>query len=132
MTDRLRNSGQPTKEIRRAPKEKDARGETRTSYSDVERTFVAWHRAAVGVDDAGLAAQVDDFAALGDPLAVHDVELDLAERRGDLVLDHLHADVVADDLVGLLHRAGAADIQAHRGVELQSVAAGRRLRRAVH
>jgi hypothetical protein len=65
--------------------------------------------------------------SLGDALAVHDVELDLAERRRDLVLDDLHAGLVADDLVALLDRADAADVEADRGVELQRVAAGGRL-----
>src|SRR5690606_40624123 len=84
------------------------------------------------LDHSGLHAQIDVLAELGDPLAVHDVELYLAERRGDLVLDHLHPDVVADNLVAHLDRAGAADVQAHRGVELQRVAARGGLRAAVH
>src|SRR5882757_3997704 len=38
------------------------------------------------LDDAGLDAEVEDFAHLGDTLAVHDVEFDLLERRRQLVL----------------------------------------------
>src|SRR5690606_10875078 len=84
------------------------------------------------LDDAGLDAEVDDLAQLGDALAVHDVEDDLAERRGDLVLDHLHPGGVADHLVAVLDRARAADVETDRGVELQRIAAGSGLGRAVH
>ena len=41
------------------------------------------------LDHAGLDAKVQDLAGLGNPLAVHDVEFDLLERRRDLVLHHL-------------------------------------------
>ena len=34
------------------------------------------------LDDAGLDAEIDELADLGDALAVHDVELDLLERAG--------------------------------------------------
>ena len=64
--------------------------------------------------------------------AVHDVELDLLERRRELVLDHLDAGLVADHLVALLDRADPADVETHRGVEFQRMTAGRRLGRAVH
>jgi hypothetical protein len=84
------------------------------------------------LDDAGLDAEIEDLAELGDALAVHDVELDLLERRRHLVLDHLHPGGVADDVVAVLDLAGAADVEADRGVEFQRVAAGRRLRIAVH
>ncbi len=33
------------------------------------------------LDDAGLDAQIDQFAGLGDAHAIHDVELDLLEGR---------------------------------------------------
>ncbi len=49
-------------------------------------------------DDAFLDAQVEETALLGDAEAVHEVELRLTERRGDLVLDDLGADAVADDV----------------------------------
>ncbi len=82
--------------------------------------------------DTGLDAEVDQLAGLGDALAVHDVELDLLERRRQLVLDHLHAGLVADHLVALLDRADAADVEADRGVEFQRVAAAGGLRVAEH
>src|SRR5688500_13429054 len=40
------------------------------------------------LDDALRGTQVDDLAFAGDAEAVHDFELGLAERRGDLVLHH--------------------------------------------
>ena len=84
------------------------------------------------VDDAGVDAQVDDLALAADALAVEDVELGRLERRRDLVLDDLDLGLVADDLVALLDAAGAADVQPHRGVELQRVAAGGGLGVAEH
>src|SRR5215813_2674697 len=79
------------------------------------------------LDHAGLDAEVDDLAHLGDALAVHDVELDLLERRRQLVLHHLDAGLVADHLVALLDHADAADVEPYRGVELERIAAGGRL-----
>ena len=67
-----------------------------------------------------------------DALAELDVELRLAERRGDLVLDDLHADAVADRLRAVLERLDAADVQPLGGVELQRAAARLGLRRAEH
>src|SRR5580704_10514380 len=81
---------------------------------------------------AGPHAQIDELARLGDALTIHDIELDLLERRRELVLDHLHAGEVADHFVALLDRADAADIEAYRGIELERVPARRGLRRAVH
>src|SRR3546814_1392869 len=48
------------------------------------------------------------------------------------VLDHVDAGGVADDLVAVLDLAGAADVEAYRGIEFQRVAARRRLGIAVH
>src|SRR5690606_32124570 len=67
-----------------------------------------------------------------DALAVEDVELGLLERRRDLVLDHLDAGLVADDLVALLDGAGAPDVEPDRRVELERVAPGGGLRVAEH
>src|SRR5262249_7621008 len=41
------------------------------------------------LDDPLHAAQLEDLSLAGDAGAVHDLELGLPERRGDLVLDHL-------------------------------------------
>src|SRR5882757_4296038 len=84
------------------------------------------------LDDAGLDAEVDQFADTADPLAIHDVEFDLAERRRHLVLHHLDPRRVADDLVALLDLTGAADLQPDRGIEFQRITAGRGFRIAEH
>src|SRR6185437_81925 len=80
------------------------------------------------LDDALRGAELDDLTLTRDPLAVHDLEFRLAERRRHLVLHHLDAGHVADDLVAILDGADAADVEADGGVELQRVAAGGRLR----
>src|SRR5204863_2230158 len=46
-------------------------------------------------DDVAVDGVVDQLALARDPFVVEDVELRLAERRGDLVLDHLHLGAVA-------------------------------------
>src|SRR6202008_1189710 len=85
--------------------------------------------ALVGIPGAGLlddalgGAELDDLPLAGDPLAVHDLELRLAEGRRHLVLHHLDAGHVADDLIAVLDGADAADVEADGGVELQRVAA---------
>src|SRR5215216_900441 len=83
-------------------------------------------------DDAGLDAEIEDLAHLGDAFAIHDVELDLLERRRQLVLHHLDAGLVADHFVAFLDGADAADVEADRGVKFQRVAAGGGFRRTVH
>ncbi len=94
--------------------------------------------AVVGVPGAallehlGLDAHVDDLALAADALAVEDVELGGLERRRDLVLDDLDLGLVADDLLALLDRADAADVEPDRGVELEGVAAGGGFGRAEH
>src|SRR5690606_18766244 len=55
--------------------------------------------------DPGLHAEINQFACLGDTLAIHDVEFDLLEGRRDLVLHHLHAGLVAHHFLALLDRA---------------------------
>src|SRR5690606_17076482 len=76
------------------------------------------------LDQLRLHAHVDQLTLAADAFAVEDFGDDLLERRRHLVLDHLDAGLVADDFVALLDRADAPDVQAHRGVELQRVAAG--------
>src|ERR1700730_2471025 len=84
------------------------------------------------IDDPVLAAQVDHLAFARNALAVQDVEVGLLERRRDLVLDPLDLGRGSDHLFALLDRADAADVQTHRGVELQRVATGGGLRVAEH
>src|SRR6185437_16866926 len=81
---------------------------------------------------AGLDAEIDQFADLGNALAVHDVELDELERRRQLVLHDLDAGLVADHLFTILDRPDAANIETHGGVKFQRVTARGRFRRAVH
>ena len=59
-----------------------------------------------------------------DPLFEQHVELGLLEGRGDLVLYHFHPHVVADHHLALLDRSDSADVEPHRGVELECLAAG--------
>src|ERR1700728_643476 len=81
---------------------------------------------------AGLDAEVDQFANLGNAFAIHDVELNLLERRRDLVLDHLDPRLVADHLLALLDRADTTNIEADGGIKLERIAARCRLGRTVH
>src|SRR6202035_4246878 len=81
---------------------------------------------------AGLDAKVDQFTRLGHAFAIHDVELNLLERRRHLVLDHLDPRLVADHLLTLLDRADATNVEADGSVKLERIAARRRLGRAVH
>src|SRR5215218_6833498 len=69
--------------------------------------------------EAEVDAEVEHRALAADALAVHDVELGLLERWGDLVLDDLHPRAVADDLDTVLQRLDAADVEPDRAVELQ-------------
>src|SRR5262245_55825675 len=71
-----------------------------------------------------LGGEIEHIAFAADAFAVHDVELDLAERWRQLVLDHLDARAVADHLLAVFERADTADVHAHAGVELERVAAG--------
>src|SRR6185436_18512485 len=84
------------------------------------------------LDHISFHAEVEQFTRLGDTFPVDDVELDLPEWRGDLVLDYFHAGLVADDLVALLDLADAADVEADRGIEFQRIAARGGFGRAIH
>src|SRR5438093_3972522 len=83
-------------------------------------------------DDARLCGDVEHEARMADPFGVHDVELGLLEWWRNLVLDHLHANVRADDILLLLHGPDAPDVEAHRRIELERLATGGRLRIAEH
>ena len=69
---------------------------------------------------------------MGDAFAEDDVELGLAEGRGDLVLDDLDLGARADDVVAVLDGFDAADLDAHGGVEFEGPAAGGGLGVAEH
>src|SRR5262249_19858727 len=84
------------------------------------------------LDDVVLRGEVDEVALPGEAGSVHDVELDLAERWGELVLHDLDPRAVADRGLTLLDGADAADVHAHRRVELERIAARGGLRVAEH
>src|SRR5678816_3630134 len=79
---------------------------------------VAIHRTSL-VDDPRLGSDIEHQARMADPLGVHDIELSLLERRGNLVLHDLHAYVRPDDVLLLLHRTNAANVETHRRIELE-------------
>ncbi len=79
-----------------------------------------------------LGRQIEQVALSADPAVEHDVEVRLAEGRGDLVLDHAGLHLAADDLLAFLDRGDAADVDPQGGIELERAAAGRRLRVAEH
>src|SRR5665213_2221041 len=83
------------------------------------------------LEQAGVRGQVDDLPGGVDADAIEDVELGLPERGRDLVLDHLDPGPVAHDLLAVFDRPDLADVEPHRGVELERVAAGSRLGVAV-
>src|SRR5690242_10801943 len=64
--------------------------------------------------------------------AEFDIEFGLLERRGHLVLDHLHLDSVAHGLGAVLEGLDPANVEADRGVELQRPTSGLGLRGAEH
>src|SRR5439155_966175 len=68
---------------------------------------------------AGLDAEVEDLAQPVDALGKQDVELRLAERRRDLVLDHGRLGARSDRLFAVLDLADAPDVDPHRRIELQ-------------
>src|SRR6187455_1698645 len=84
------------------------------------------------LDDAVLGREVDELALLRDTGAVENVELCLAERRRDLVLHDLHARAAADHLVAVLDGAETPDVEPHRRVEFERIAARGGLRIAEH
>ena len=82
------------------------------------------------LDEGLLDRRVEDRARLRDALAVDDVELGLAEGRGELVLHDLDLRANPDRLRALLDRVLAAHVEPHGRVELQRAPAGRRFRRS--
>ena len=76
------------------------------------------------VHDFGLHAHVDDFAQAADAFTVQNVKGGVFERRCNFVLDDFDLGFVADDFVAFLDAADAADVDAHRRIELERIAAG--------
>src|SRR5713226_3242055 len=94
--------------------------------------------AAVGEPGAALLdnplvdREVEQIAGLRDAFTVHDVELGFAERGRHFVFDNLHARAPADHDVAVLDARDAADVHAHRRIELQRAAARGGFRVAEH
>src|SRR5262245_37637671 len=92
-------------------------------------TALAQLLAVVGVPSARLLheadvdAHVEQGALAADALAVHDVDLALAEGRGALVLHDLDPGAVAHHLDAVLDRLDAAHVEPDRRVELERPAA---------
>src|SRR3990170_6022992 len=82
--------------------------------------------------DLPLECDVEDSSLPRDSRPVDDVELGLLERRGDLVLDHLDANSIAERLGAVLERLDTADVETHRRVELERPATWGRLRVSAH
>src|SRR5205823_9897631 len=97
-------------------------------------TTLADALALVGVPGAGLLddplldAGVEHGAGLRDALAIHDVELGLAERRRQLVLHDLDLGAHPDRLRADLDRVLPSDVEPDRGIELQRAATCGRFR----
>src|SRR5882762_7239902 len=83
-------------------------------------------------DDPLVDGQVEQVAGLRNAFPVHDVELGLSEWRRDLVLYDLDARSAADHHIAVLDARDAADVHAHRRVELQRAAASGRFGVAEH
>ena len=83
------------------------------------------------VHTARVHAEIDEFARAGNAEAPDDIEFGLPEGRGHLVFDHLDPRQGAVRLVLVLEGLDFADIQAHRAVELEGVAACRGFRASV-
>src|SRR3954468_710781 len=84
------------------------------------------------LDDLAIDSEIEQVAFLRNPLAIHHVELGLAERRRDLVLDDLHASAAANNHIAVFDRANAADVDANGRIELERAAARRRFGVAEH
>src|SRR5271170_3941199 len=63
-------------------------------------------------------AEIKQVAFLGSPFSVDDVELSLAEWRGDFVLHNLYFSAVAGDGLSVFNSGNASDIDTHGRVEL--------------
>lgn len=88
------------------------------------------------LDDSAFRTDVDDFAGAGDAFVEKDIDLDLAERRRDLVLDDLHFGPGPGSLA-IVSGSGfdlffSADIEALGGVEFKGVSTGRGFRITEH
>src|SRR3989344_1718178 len=98
-----------------------------------ERYLAEFVRSPAGfLDEPHLFAEREYFSLARDALSIHEIEFDASERCGDLVLHDLHTMAAAHDFVTLFYLGDAADIDAHRCIEFERLAPGRRFRIAEH
>src|SRR5919204_1062307 len=118
----------------------DLRGEARVLPQVVADVLATLSQALVAVghprpallEDRVLDRRVDERALARDAFVEKDVELGRAERRSHLVLDDLDLDARAHRVQAVLDHLDLADVEPHRGVELERPAARLRLRVAEH
>src|SRR5829696_8023051 len=63
--------------------------------------------------------QIQQIALARNPFAVHDVELNLTERRRDFVLRHFDLGAIPNDAIAIFDCADAADIKSQRRIKLE-------------
>src|SRR5580692_169050 len=78
------------------------------------------------------SGDVEQVAFFRDALAVHDVEFGFAEGCGYFVFHDFDFGTRTRDYIALFDRGNAANVNAHRRVELQGAAASRGFRIAEH
>src|SRR5690606_16611826 len=77
-------------------------------------------------------AEINQVAFQRNSLAVHDVELGLAERRRDLVFYHLDLGAIAGNDFAVFDRGNTTDVDAHGRVKLERPASAGRLGTTEH
>src|SRR5258708_28128141 len=82
--------------------------------------------------NAFIHAQVDQVALARDAFAIKNIEFGFAERRGHFVLHDFGAGTRADHSIAFVDGLNAANIDAHRSVELQCAVRGGGFRIAEH
>ena len=70
-----------------------------------------------------LDAHVDKLSFLGDTFVIKNVELTFLKRRRHLVLNDLDTGLVSQNLVTFLYGTDPTDVEPHRGIELERIAA---------
>src|SRR5207244_2602926 len=94
--------------------------------------FTVVQPGAALVNNLVFDGHVDQIALATDTAVVHQIELGLAERRRDLVLDDPHADARADRLLAFFDAGDLADVEADGAVKLEGQAARGSFRVAEH
>ena len=77
------------------------------------------------VHDTILDGEVENVTNFRNALVIHDVKFGGAERRSNFVFDDFNFSAVTGDIVTFFDLTDSSNIETNRGVELESVAAGR-------